>query len=78
MGEPHASHPYPPESAAHCPLLAQEPRARPGAAPPRGGRTASRRWRPEPELSPLHKIPTLRPWLATRDTAMEHGAHAAG
>ena len=53
----------------------------------KGRRSTSRRqnrfsplaaWRPEPELSPLHKIPTLRPWLATRDTAMEHGAHAAG
>jgi hypothetical protein len=41
----------------------------------KGRRSASRRasrfsplppWRPEPELSPLHKIPTLRPWLAAR------------
>lgn len=41
----------------------------------KGRRSASRRierfsplrpWRPEPELSPLHKIPSLRAWLAAR------------
>jgi|GEM_PF-3032011 len=41
----------------------------------KGRRSASRRpgrfsplaiWRPEPDLSPLHKIPTLLPWLARR------------
>jgi hypothetical protein len=41
----------------------------------KGRRSKSRRasrfsplppWRPEPELSPLHKIPTLRAWLAAR------------
>jgi len=53
----------------------------------KGRRPASRRpnrfspleaWRPEPELSPLHRIPTLRPWLATRDAAIEpmHDAQA--
>ena len=53
----------------------------------KGRRSTSRRpnrfspletWRPEPKLSPLHKIPTLRSWLAIRDAATEpmHGAAA--
>lgn len=46
----------------------------------KGRRSTSRRpgrfsplhvWRPEPELSPLHKIPTLLPWFAKRDAHEE-------
>jgi len=66
-------------------------RAGPGparSALSKGRRSASRRttrfsplqpWQPEPELSPLHKIPTLRPWLAARAemTPDMHGARTA-
>jgi hypothetical protein len=63
---------------------------RPGPEPAssklsKGRRSTSRRlnrfspleaWRAEPVLSPLHKIPTLRPWLATREAQMP-AMHAA-
>jgi hypothetical protein len=52
----------------------------------KGRRSTSRRatrfsplrpWRPEPELSPLHKIPTLRAWLAARAKMTRDGARTA-